>query len=87
MKNNPDHYKINGEDTIKTIIAIVDNNHLKTEESIYLFNVLKYLIRFNNKNKADDLMKAKDYLVRLMEIYEGENDERINCKSWTMGQG
>lgn len=81
MKNNPDHYKINGEDTIKTIIAIVDNNHLKTEESIYLFNVLKYLIRFNNKNKADDLMKAKDYLVRLMEIYEGENDERINCKS------
>lgn len=72
MKNNPDHYKINGEDTIKTIIAIVDNNHLETEESIYLFNVLKYLVRFNNKNKADDLMKAKDYLVRLMEVYEGE---------------
>lgn len=81
MKNNPDHYKINGEDTIKTIIAIVDNNHLETEESIYLFNVLKYLIRFNNKNKADDLMKAKDYLVRLMEVYKGENDERINCKN------
>ncbi|MET3616748.1 hypothetical protein ABID14_000368 [Peptoniphilus olsenii] len=36
MRNNPDHYKINGEDTIKTIIAIVDNNHLETEESIYL---------------------------------------------------
>ena len=75
MKNNPDHYKINGEDTIKTIIAIVDNNHLETEESIYLFNVLKYLVRFNNKNKADDLMKAKDYLVRLMEVYEGEKAE------------
>ena len=75
MRNNPDHYKINGEDTIKTIIAIVDNNHLETEESIYLFNVLKYLVRFNNKNKADDLMKAKDYLVRLMEVYEGEKAE------------
>lgn len=81
MRNNPDHYKINGEDTIKTIIAIVDNNHLETEESIYLFNVLKYLIRFNNKNKADDLMKAKDYLERLMEVYkQGEKNERINCK-------
>lgn len=70
MRNNPDHYKIDGKDTIKTIIGIVDNNHLKTEESIYLFNTLKYLVRFNNKNGLEDLVKAKDYLERLMEVYK-----------------
>lgn len=75
MRNNPDYYNINGKDTIKTIIGIVDNNNLGIEQSIYLFNILKYLVRFNNKNKADDLMKAKDYLVRLMEVYEGEKAE------------
>lgn len=88
MKNNPDYYNINGEDTIKTIIDIVDNNSLGTEQSIYLFNTLKYLVRFNNKNKIDDLIKAKDYLERLMEVYgedeEIENDmpeELVNIKS------
>lgn len=73
MRNNPDHYKIDGKDTIKTIIGIVDNNHLKAEESIYLFNTLKYLVRFNNKNGEDDLMKAKNYLERLMEVYKRRN--------------
>lgn len=74
MRNNPDYYNINGEDTIKTIIGIVDNNHLETEESIYLFNTLKYLVRFNNKNGYFDLVKAKDYLERLMEVY-GKDEE------------
>lgn len=74
MSNNPKYYRINGEDTIKTIIEIVDNNNLETEQSIYLFNTLKYLVRFNNKNKIDDLIKAKDYLERLMEVY-GDNEE------------
>lgn len=77
MRNNPDHYKIDGKDTIKTIIGIVDNNHLKTEESIYLFNTLKYLVRFNNKNGEDDLMKAKDYLERLMEVYK-KGETKVN---------
>lgn len=77
MKNVPDHYKINGQDTIKTIIEIVTNNHLEMEEGIYLFNVLKYLIRFNNKNKSDDLMKARDYLDRLMEVYGKEDKKNV----------
>lgn len=75
MRNNPDYYRINGQDTISTIIAIVDNNHLETEESIYLFNALKYLVRFNNKAGYHDLVKAKDYLERLMEIYEKEDEK------------
>lgn len=70
MKNNPDYYQIDGKDTIKTIVGIVDNNHLETEESIYLFNTLKYLVRFNNKGGYHDLVKAKDYLERLIDVYD-----------------
>lgn len=75
MKNNPDYYKINGIDTIDTIISIVENNNLTVEESILLFNVLKYLVRFNNKSGFFDLVKAKDYLERLMEVYEKEDEK------------
>lgn len=70
MRNNPDYYRINGQDTLSTIVAIVENNNLSIKESILLFNVLKYLIRFNNKNGKTDLMKAKDYLERLMDVYD-----------------
>lgn len=77
MRNNPDYYNINGEDTIKRIIEIVDNNHLGTEQSIYLFNTLKYLVRFNNKNRIDDLIKAKDYLERLMDVYGKEGKKNV----------
>lgn len=77
MRNNPEHYAINGKGTIKTVIDIVDNNHLNTEESIYLFNTLKYLVRFNNKNGLADLMKAKDYLELLMGVYK-KGETKVN---------
>ncbi len=78
MKNNPIYYKINNKDTMEIIISIVKNNHLEIEESIYLFNALKYLVRFNNKAGIDDLIKAKDYLDRLMEVYEeGIENEKV----------
>ena len=67
--NLPDYYKINGGDSMKFIVGIVDANHLSAEESIYLFNTLKYLDRFNNKNGIGDLLKAMDYLKRLTEVY------------------
>ena len=63
----PNHYKINDLDTMSIIIEIVKNNNLDTEESIYLFNTLKYLVRFGNKDGVNDLEKAKDYLNRLID--------------------
>lgn len=77
MRNIPEHYKINGVDTIKTIVGIVKNNKLETEEGLYLFNVLKYLIRFNNKDGMKDLVKARDYLDRLMEVYGKEGKKNV----------
>ncbi len=68
-KNLPDYYKINGGDSMKFIVGIVEANHLSAEEGIYLFNTLKYLVRFNNKNGIGDLLKATDYLNRLTEVY------------------
>lgn len=65
--NNPQHYKINGQDSMKLILDIVKENSTSVEETIYLFNTLKYLIRFKRKNGKEDLLKAKDYLNRLLE--------------------
>lgn len=75
MRNNPDYYNINGQDTLDTIVSIVENNNLSVKESILLFNVLKYLVRFNNKGGYHDLVKTKDYLERLMEVYEKEDEK------------
>ncbi|WP_010247841.1 DUF3310 domain-containing protein [Peptoniphilus rhinitidis] len=75
MRNNPDYYRINGQDTLDTIVSIVENNNLSIKESILLFNTLKYLVRFNNKGGYHDLVKAKDYLERMMEVYEKEDEK------------
>ena len=77
VKNNPDYYQINGKDTMETIISIVKNNYLSVEESILLFNILKYLVRFGNKNGESDLMKVKDYLERLMEVYGKDGKKNV----------
>ena len=75
MRNNPDYYRINSQDTLDTIVSIVENNNLSIKESILLFNTLKYLVRFNNKGGYHDLVKAKDYLERMMEVYEKEDEK------------
>ena len=69
--NNPNHYQINGQDTMDIILSLVENNTDDIVESCYLFNIYKYVFRFGNKNGLDDLKKAQDYLERLVE-YKGE---------------
>ncbi len=62
---------------MQTILEITKRNCEETTDSIYLFNVLKYLIRYPFKNKIDDLRKAQDYLQRLIDFYveeEGKNN-------------
>lgn len=72
-KNTPDYYKLNGKDTMSIILEICENNKTDTTETAYLFNALKYLIRFKNKNGLQDLQKAKDYLNRLIDYETIEN--------------
>ncbi len=77
MQENENRYKIGDRDSMQTILEITKRNCEGTTDSIYLFNVLKYLIRYPFKNKIDDLRKAQDYLQRLIEYYveeEGKNN-------------
>ena len=69
--NNPGYYKVNGQDSMQLIISLVAEIADDTEETVYLFNIFKYLIRHKRKNEVEDLVKAKDYLNRLIEC-EGE---------------
>ena len=71
----PEHYKIGNLDIMQTIIAIVENNNLDVRMSIFLFNTLKYLFRFGNKDGLKDLYKALDYLERLIAAYEEEGEK------------
>ena len=67
-KINPDYYT-KGIDTVDYIISH-SMNYLEG-------NLVKYVTRYKFKNGLEDLLKAKWYLDRLIEITisEGEKDE------------
>jgi len=68
----PNYYHKNGTDVIKMI------EELRSKEASKEFcigNVLKYVIRYDNKNGIEDLEKAKTYINRLI-VLEGEKNER-----------
>lgn len=76
MQENENRYKIGDRDAMQTILEITKRNCEGTTDSIYLFNVLKYLIRYPLKNKIDDLRKAQDYLQRLIDYYVEEDGKK-----------
>ena len=68
----PNYYHKNGTDVIKMI------EELRSKEASKEFcigNVLKYVIRYDEKNGIEDLNKAKTYINRLI-LLEGEDNER-----------
>ena len=72
-KLKPSYYSKNGKDLL---------SHFKemfTDDMYVGFltgNVIKYLIRWKDKNGTEDLKKAKVYLNKLLEFSNGENKER-----------
>lgn len=78
QKKYPSHYYINGRNTIEIIKDIVNKNAKTVQEGIDLFNVLKYLIRYRNKNKVDDLQKARNYLDWLIKEVEEQELSTLN---------
>ena len=69
----PNYYHKNGTDVIKMI------EELRSKEASKEFcigNVLKYVIRYDEKNGIEDLNKAKTYINRLI-LLEGEENEHI----------
>ena len=78
MQENENRYKIGDRDSMQTILEITKRNCEETTDSIYLFNVLKYLIRYPFKNKTADLKKAADYLQRLISYYEVQETLKLD---------
>lgn len=63
MNTKPDHYPDSGKDDW---IAF----SLRHEVGAMEFNIGKYILRHRKKNGKEDLLKAKEYLNRLIETYE-----------------
>lgn len=66
---NPSHYKRLPKETIE---RIGDNLSLCEFKGYLKGNILKYLDRFEYKNKSEDLRKASWYLNKLIEIEESK---------------
>lgn len=75
QEENKDRYMINGQNTMRVILDIAKKNRCGVEDGFYLCNILKYLIRYSDKNGLDDLLKAKDYLEMLICYLSNANEE------------
>jgi len=67
---NPNHYKTGDVEAIEAIKASM------TQEAFLGYlkgNVLKYVWRFEKKNRLEDLKKANWYLNRLTNEYQANN--------------
>lgn len=68
---NPDHYKAGKVECIDALEAATVN---KTGiEAICTANVIKYLWRYENKGKLEDVEKAEWYLIKLIRHLKQKN--------------
>lgn len=68
---NPNHYKRGGMEAIDIIKAFTSN--LIGIEATDTGNILKYILRWKEKNGVEDLKKAKWYLEHLI----GEVEDKM----------
>lgn len=76
--NNYDHpQRYTGEDG-KDLIDRFEEGLIPEEQTRGFLkgNVLKYVVRYEDKGGMDDLIKAHEYLRRLIEFEDGEDGER-----------
>lgn len=66
----PEYYLVDGYDSMDFMLSVAEENGCTQRETFYLCSTLKYLIRYKRKNGYEDLEKAEDYLLRLMEEVE-----------------
>lgn len=70
---NPDYYKKGGVECIDALEAATIG---KTGiEAVYTANIIKYLWRYEDKGKLEDVKKAQWYLNRLANFLESKNDK------------
>ena len=72
---NPTHYTTGGIETIDYMQAKMSEEQFK---GYLLGNVIKYTSRFQLKNGAEDLKKARWYLNKLVEWGESHENNHTN---------
>lgn len=75
-KDTSHYYVKNVDNTMKLIYNIIEVASETKTQAVLMFNVLKYLIRWNRKDGIIDLKKAKDYLERLINEVENEQNTK-----------
>lgn len=71
--NHPNHYQnIAGVEAIDILNDVVKD--LPGKQAAMLWNTLKYLLRFQNKNGVEDLKKARNYLQYLIDDIEATKE-------------
>ena len=80
--NHPSHYQ--GSNGIETIECIESSMTTEAFKGYVKGNVIKYVMRYEDKNGAEDLFKAQWYLNRLIDIVETkesqQKEEQGGCK-------
>lgn len=67
----PLHYHKGEIDVIDFLILHFSNSNAYTPaEGFFIGNIIKYVCRFKDKNGAEDLEKAKEYLNKLLSVQE-----------------
>ena len=69
--NKPNHYMMNGRETIETIKDITGKEY----EGYLIGNIVKYISRYKYKNGIEDIKKARayiDFLIKELEVKEIE---------------
>ena len=74
MVKHPNHYL--GADGLE-VFEVLEQFSPSQEyvEGFYCSNVIKYVLRFSQKNGVEDLKKARVYLDKLIETMEGYHEE------------
>lgn len=71
--NHPDHYMLmDGVQVIDVIREVLDRSGLKGCEAFCLGNVIKYVLRADQKNGVEDYKKADKYINWLIDMMENK---------------
>lgn len=71
---NPTHYPQN--DLVFTVAEFASDGLHNRKHIMFLFNALKYLIRFNKRGRPkEDLYKARSYIDRIIQDLEERDIE------------
>lgn len=77
-KINPSHYKFVDMESMDFVDNVLKYGKFKVHQAHYVANIIKYLVRAPRKNGLEDLQKARWYLNRLIEKWDGPGQDEIS---------